>query len=55
MWHCVTLYICILNYVLLQWDFLEVSWHGATELQQKYLVLKGKVHTITDHKVPERE
>jgi len=50
--------------VLFQLDFLEMSWHGATELQQKYLVVKrkihiitghSKIHIITGHKVPEGE
>jgi hypothetical protein len=49
---CCTLYICILNCVFFQLDFLKVYWHGATEAEQKYLVVKGKVHTITGHEVP---
>jgi hypothetical protein len=52
---CDTVYMCILNCAFFQLDFLEVSWHGATELQQKYLVVKCKVHPITGHEVPEGE
>jgi hypothetical protein len=52
---CYTVYICILNCVFFQLDFLEVSWHSPTGLQQKYLVVKGKVHTTIGHVVPEGE
>jgi hypothetical protein len=51
---CYTVYICILNCVL-SMESLKVSWHGATELHQKYLVLKGKFHTTTGHKVPDED
>jgi len=26
-----------------------MSWHSATELQQKYSVVEGKIHIITGH------
>lgn len=51
---CYTLHICILNCVFFKLDLLEVSWYSAT-VQQKYLVVKGKVHSITGHEVPEKE
>jgi hypothetical protein len=51
---CYTVCICILNCVIFHLEFLEVSWHSAT-VQQKYLVVKGKVHPITGHEVPEKE